>query len=166
MSPRHSFRASVIAARFKTDFDNGNSLAKEISARLVQINALFEQQNRPLFELHQINRGMFSALICLRLSGAPYELRHRDLLDQMLLTSGGITNLCQSLKKLNLIESLPDPDDGRGVIFRLTESGLLLTDEIVPQQHHIEQQLVMGLTDEETQLLRSLLEKMTCQYDL
>ena len=77
MAHEHSRRASVIAARFASDFDNVDPLAKEIAARLVQVTALFEHDNTPLFELHQINRGLFSALVCLRLAGEPYELRHR-----------------------------------------------------------------------------------------
>lgn len=165
MAPRLTLRASVIAARFKSDFDDVDPLAKEIAARLVQLTMLYEQHNKPMFDLHHINRGMFSALVCLRLSGQPYELRHRDLLDQMLLTSGGITNLCSRLKSLDLIDSHPDPEDGRGVVFRLTESGLRLADELLPQQHRLERELTADFTDSDKQQFRDLLEKATARYD-
>ena len=165
MSPEYSRRASVIAARFALDFDDADPLAKEISARLVQVTALFEHDNLPLFELHQINRGLFSALVCLRLAGKPYELRHRDLMERMLLTSGGITNVCRRLQKLGLIEKHADPDDARGVYFRLTEQGTELADELLPEQHLIEQKLVDALSPDEKQTLCELLNKITKPFN-
>jgi len=160
-----SRRASIIAARFDADFNDVDPLAKEIAARLVQVTTLFEHDNGPLFEHHQIDRGQFSALVCLRLSGKPYELRHRDLMGRMLLTSGGITNLCRRLQKLNLIEKFPDPDDARGVYFRLTEQGIAVADDLLPKQHLIEQRLIDVLSLDQKQMLCELLEKLTQSYD-
>jgi DNA-binding MarR family transcriptional regulator len=163
MAPIPSRRASVIAARFGSEFDDVDPKAKEIAARLVQLVALFEQENRPLFEHHQIHRGLFSALVSLRLAGEPYELRHRDLMDRMLLTSGGITNLCRKLQQLGLIDRRAEAEDGRSVCFRLTAAGIALADEIIPQQHRNECELVSALNSDEKDTLCSLLEKLT-QY--
>jgi len=165
MGTKNSKRARVIAARFATDFDDVDPQAKEISARLVQLVALFEQRNQTLFEYHQVNRGMFSALVCLRLAGKPYELRHRDLINRILLTSGGVTNLCRRLEELDLVERHTDPDDGRSVLFRLTPPGVALADELLPSQHRLERQLVEALTTEEQQQLCQLLEKLAEPFD-
>jgi len=160
-----SRRASVIAARFSTDFPDADPKAKEIAARLIQVVALFENDNRPLFEHHQIDRGLFSALVSLRLAGEPYELRHRDLMERMLLTSGGTTNLCRRLVKLELIEKHPDPDDARGVYFRLTEQGIAVANDLLPKQHRIEQDLISVLSAEEKVALSTLLEKITENFN-
>ena len=156
-----SRRASVIAARFSNDFPDTDPKAKEIAARLIQVAALFENDNRPLFEQHQIDRGLFSALVSLRLAGEPYELRHRDLMERMLLTSGGTTNLCRRLVKLALIDKHPDPDDARGVYFRLTEQGISVANDLLPKQHRIEQELISVLSEDEKNKLCELLEKVT-----
>lgn len=160
-----SRRASVIAARFSSDFSDVEPQAKEIAARLVQIVALFENDNRPLFEHHQVDRGLFSALVSLRLAGEPYELRHRDLMDRMLLTSGGTTNLCRRLIKLELIERHPDPEDARGVYFRLTPQGVSVANDLLPKQHCIERELIVGLDDDEKKTLCALLEKLTQPFN-
>lgn len=165
MSTKSSQLARVISARFAADFDGVDAHAKEIAARLVQLVALFEQKNHPLFEYHQVNRGMFSALVCLRLAGKPYELRHRDLIDRMLITSGGVTNLCRRLERLGLIEKHTDPDDKRSALFRLSEPGIAMADELLPSQHRIECELVGILTADEQQQLCNLLEKLTQPFD-
>jgi len=108
-----------------------------------------------------VNRGLFSALVCLRLAGRPYELRNRDLIDRILLTSGGVTNLCRRLKELGLVERHTEPDDGRGVLFRLTPPGVAMADELLPSQHRLECQLVETLSADERQRLCELLEKLT-----
>lgn len=160
-----SRRASVIAARFSSDFADAEPEAKEIAARLIQVVALFESDNRPLFEHHQIDRGLFSALVSLRLAGQPYELRHRDLMERMLLTSGGTTNLCRRLIKLGLIEKHPDPDDARGVYFKLTGQGISVANDLLPKQHLIEQSLISMLSTDEKSQLCGLLEKITQNFN-
>ncbi|OED43408.1 hypothetical protein AB833_03945 [Chromatiales bacterium (ex Bugula neritina AB1)] len=160
-----SRRASVIAARFSKDFADTEPQAKEIAARLIQIVALFEHENKPLFEQHQIDRGLFSALVSLRLAGEPYELRHRELMERMLLTSGGTTNLCRRLIKLGLLAKHPDPDDARGVYFRLTQQGIDVANDLLPKQHRIEQNLIEILSDDEKQTLCSLLEKIARPFN-
>jgi len=165
MAPKFSSRASVIAARFSADFDNVDPAAKEIAARLVQLVALFEQENRALFEYHQISRGIFSALVCLRLAGEPYELRHRELVDRMLLTSGGVTNLCHRLEKLGMLSRHRESDDGRGVVFQLTAEGVALADDLLPKQHLLERQLVDVLDESERKQLCALLEKLSQPFD-
>jgi len=165
MAPKHSNRPSIIAARFGADFDGIDSLAKEIAARLIQLVTLFEHENRPMFEHHQINRGLFSALVSLRLAGEPYELRHRELMDRMLLTSGGISNLFRKLCAIGLVERHADPDDGRSVCFRLTDQGIALANDLLPQQHRLECELVDVLNPEEKRTLCELLKKLTQQFD-
>jgi len=165
MTTNQSKRPSIISARFGADFENVDPEAKEIAARLVQVVALFENENRPLFEHHDINRGLFSALVSLRLSGEPYELRHRDLMDRMLLTSGGITNLCRKLCEFGLVERHTESEDGRSVYFRLTELGISLADDLLPRQHRLERQLVEVLSEDEKHVLCGLLEKLTQPFD-
>lgn len=47
-------------------------------------------------------------------------MRMSDLAEQMQLTPGAATQLISHLERLGLVERLPDPSDGRGVIVRPT----------------------------------------------
>jgi len=165
MPLKPSNRPEIIAARFDDDFKDVDSKAKEIAARLVQLVTLFEHENRPLFDLHRINRGQFSALVSLRLAGKPYELQHRELMERMLLTSGGITNVCRKLIELGLVERHTEPNDGKSVFFRLTAQGIEIANDLLPAQHCLERRLVEVLSSEEKQILCALLEKLTQTYD-
>jgi len=166
MPPKISSRPEIITARFGADFENVDPQAKEVAARLVQLVALFEHNNLPLFELHQINRGIFSALVTLRLAGKPYELRNRELMDSMLLTSGGITNVCRKLVELGLVKRNTDSDDGRSVYFQLTDQGIKVANELIPAQHLLERRLVESLSADEKQTLCALLKKLAQPFDL
>jgi len=165
MSATYSSRASRIAARFSEQFPETDPDAKEILARMVQLVHLFELDNAPLLERYGLNRAMFSALVALRLSYNPFELRHHELQDRVLITSGGLTNMCKRLESLGMIARKPDPDDKRGVIFELTEMGIEAANEIIPQQHRLEVNVLDHLSTDEKHTLRTLLESFSRHYD-
>ena len=62
-------------------------------------------------------------LATLRVEGAPYRMSPKALLDALILTSGGLSNLLRKLEKAGQIRRLADDTDGRGVIVELTELG-------------------------------------------
>jgi len=165
MAPEHSLRAGMLAERFVNGFEGSDKIVREISSRIGQIYHLYEEQLEPIFGRYDLNRPVFSALVALRLSYVPYELRHHELKESMVITSGGLTNLCKRLESLGLITRRPDPDDKRGVIFSLTESGLVLTNELLPQQHVQEHNLVEALNKEEQETLNFLLQKVVSGFD-
>ena len=45
------------------------------------------------------------------------------LADAVVRTTGGMTKLVDRLSRRGLVERVPDPDDGRGVLVRLTAEG-------------------------------------------
>ncbi len=51
-------------------------------------------------------------------------LRQNELNDHVLLSQSSLSRLVERLEKRGLVERMPAPDDGRGVLVRLTEAGL------------------------------------------
>ncbi len=51
-------------------------------------------------------------------------LRQNELNDHVLLSQSSLSRLVERLEKRGLVERMPSPDDGRGVLVRLTEAGL------------------------------------------
>jgi len=86
-------------------------------------------------------------------------------MERMLLTSGGVTNLCRKLEELGMVERHTEPEDGRSAYFRLTAQGTALANDLLPEQHRIECQLVDVLNPDEKKTLRVLLEKLTQRFN-
>ena len=59
-----------------------------------------------------------------------------------------------------LIERLPDPDDGRGRLVRLTARGLGLVDRVAPVHVQNERQLLRSLGDADQATLERLLRRL------
>ncbi|TIX40139.1 MAG: MarR family transcriptional regulator, partial [Mesorhizobium sp.] len=64
------------------------------------------------------------------------------------------------LERAGLIERAPHPSDRRGVVVRLTEKGLALTDEALAAHVANEHEILAGLTAPERETLASLLGKL------
>lgn len=73
----------------------------------------------------------FSVIVTLRRSGPPYELNPTALYRESLLTSGAITNRIDRVEAQGLVKRLPDPNDRRGTIVRLTPKGRALADRAI-----------------------------------
>ena len=65
----------------------------------------------------------FDVLAALRRAGGDYELSPGRLLKETLVTSGTMTNRVDRLAARGFVERLPDPNDRRGVLVRLTPEG-------------------------------------------
>src|SRR5690349_6070486 len=76
---------------------------------------------RAAFTEHGIERWEFDVLAALRRAGPPYQLSPGRLLKETLVTSGTMTNRVDRLVARELVERLPDPNDRRGVLVRLTD---------------------------------------------
>lgn len=57
-------------------------------------------------------------------------LRLNELNDHVLLSQSSLSRLVERLEKRGLVARMPAPDDGRGVLLKLTEEGAALQKEI------------------------------------
>lgn len=73
----------------------------------------------------------FSVIASLRRAGEPFQMNPTDLQRMSLLTSGAMTNRIDRVEASGLVERLPDPVDGRGVIVKLTAKGRALADQAI-----------------------------------
>ena len=74
-----------------------------------------------LDESGQVSFGTYDVLV--QLSEAGGSLRHRDLLERLVISQPGLSRKVERLESAGLVERKPDPADGRGVIVKLTRSG-------------------------------------------
>jgi len=91
---------------------------------LNRLGRLFEVNLDSLVRRHGLIPSEFRVLGTLLLNGSPYELSPTLLNEIVVLTSGGMTKAVSRLESVALVERHADPSDGRGVLVRLTRSGI------------------------------------------
>lgn len=101
--------------------------------RIMRVAALLEDRLADVVATHGLALWEFDVLATLRRSG-PDGLPPKRLLQEMLLSSGAMTNRIDRLEAAGLVERLPDPADRRGTIVRLTPAGKARVDRIVPDR--------------------------------
>jgi DNA-binding MarR family transcriptional regulator len=99
-------------------------------------------------------------LFALRRSGSPYALTPTELLKALWVTSGGVSKRIDKLVARGLVVREPDLRDGRGVVVRLTASGLQVADAMYNDFNAVEGELLAGLSADERQTLSTLLHKL------
>jgi DNA-binding MarR family transcriptional regulator len=136
-----------------------------IVARVGRLAAYFDSAINDLMGRHGLARSSWDVLASLRRVGEPYELSPTDLYVGLMRSSGAMTNRLRRLEHAGLIERVPDPADGRGLLVRLTPTGLRLIDQIAQQHMENERRLLSQLTGPEQETLESLLRRLLSSFE-
>lgn len=121
------------------------------------MNKYAQQELEANFKRYGLLGGTFDLLATLRRNGEPFTLNPNQLQSEMMLSSGATTHRIDLLEKRGLIERLPDPEDRRGTLVRLTLEGKKLIDDAVRAHVELEDELLAGLTEKQRQELAELL---------
>lgn len=145
---------SWLAARPELEVD-----ALQVTARLSRIGPLLARRQEAVFDQFGLGRGEVGALSALRIAGAPYRLSPTRLGKGLMLSSAGVTSRVDRLERRGLVRRLPDPDDRRGVIVELTDTGLEVVDAAVAALSKSDRELLERLDPKEVRQLEILLRK-------
>jgi DNA-binding MarR family transcriptional regulator len=102
----------------------------------------------------------FSVIVTLRRGGPPFEMNPTALYRESLLSSGAITNRIDRVEAQGLVKRLPDPNDRRGTIVRLTPRGRALADRAIKLHFESLAKSLGGLDKSERAQLTALLGKL------
>ena len=132
-----------------------------VFSRISRLARHLDLARRVAFTAHSIESWEFDVLAALRRAGPPYELSPGRLLRETLVTSGTMTNRVDRLVTRGYVEREPDPTDRRGVIVRLTPTGMAVVDaalsDLLAHEHDLLAELGAGERDDLAGLLRRLL---------
>lgn len=95
----------------------------------------------------------FDVMATLRRSGAPYCLAPTALFSALMVASGTMTNRLQRLEASGLVARLPNCDDARSTLVKLTPAGLALIDRAVEKHVENEHRILAGFAPAELQAL-------------
>jgi len=121
---------------------------------------LFDRLDDDLRRHHNISLAEYEILV--RLSERGGQLRMAQLADAMAHSRSRITHTIKRMEHSELVERCESPEDGRGVIARITERGALLLRNVAPT--HVEgvrDHLVDLATDEDLQALGRVMDAVS-----
>lgn len=137
-----------------------------ILSRVTRLARHLDIARREAFAAHDLETGEFDVLAALRRSGNPYVLSPSVLLAQTLVTSGTMTNRIDRLETKGLVERLPDPNDGRGVLVKLTAAGKKAVDLALTDLLERERLLLDEVTAAQREVLVRVLREIVAPLDL
>lgn len=132
----------------------------EIIGRLSRLTSKLRGEMDRTWKAHGLNAASFDVLATLRRSGKPDGLSPGALLDLTMVTSGTMTNRIDQLVKHGLVERVPNPEDKRGFLIRLTEAGFATIEKAVVDHVDTQHRLLRGLTSAEAKDLNRLLKTL------
>jgi DNA-binding MarR family transcriptional regulator len=137
----------------------------EVLSRVTRLALHLDRARRSAFAEHGIETWEFDVLAALRRAGPPYQLSPGRLLKETLVTSGTMTNRVDRLEVRGLVSRLPDPNDRRGVLVRLTRSGRFTVDGALDGLLAREQALLATLDKAEQRKLAGLLRTLVIPFE-
>ena len=133
----------------------------EVLSRVSRLARRLDRARGTAFAEHGLDGWEFDVLSALRRAGTPYELSPGQLVAETLVTSGTMTNRVDRLVARGWVEREPDPTDRRGVIVRLTPTGMAVVDaalsDLLSHEHDLLAELGSGERGDLAGLLRRLL---------
>lgn len=133
--------------------------------RIQRLTSFLRPEIADVYEQFGLTSPTFAVMATLRRVGEPFQLSQHALMDALQLTSGTMSVRIDRMVEQQLVERLPDPDDQRGVLVRLTEKGVALFDHVAPVHLANEDRLLSALNAEQREQLASLLRILLLSFE-
>ncbi len=158
-------RVDMTLKRWAHERDDLDTSAKAIVGRVIRFQAVILEHISKTFKKFKINPGEYAVLCNLRTHGHPYQMTPKQIIQSMLLTSGGMSNLLARMEKKQLITRISDTDDRRRVFVVLTQKGKEIIDGAMAAHVKTELELVNILEHHERTQLEALLKRLLTHLD-
>ena len=150
----HLDAAARAVAQWKQELPELEAENMLLIGRLKRAAALIARELEKVYGEYGLTEGSFDVLATLRRSGAPYTLTPTELFSSLMVTSGTMTTRLKNWKP-RLIDRLPNPDDARSMLVRLTDKGKELIEKALFP--HVEnEKLLMKKLDLKNQNIASI----------
>ena len=137
----------------------------EVLSRVSRLSKHLDRARQRVLDTQDLDLWEFDVLTALRRTSAPHELSPGALLHATLVTSGTMTNRIDRLTDRGLVARRPDPQDGRGVLVRLTAQGQARADAAMTELLERERDLLAELDVDQRAMLASLLRRLLLPFD-
>jgi DNA-binding MarR family transcriptional regulator len=132
----------------------------QVTARLSRVALHVARVQEESFGRYGLNRGEVGVLAALRFAGPKQQLSPTRLFKGLMLSSAGITSRLDRLEQRGYVKRSRHPEDRRGVLVELTDSGRHVLEMAVDADTARERELMAGLSAAEMKTLAALLKKL------
>ena len=136
-----------------------------VFSRITRLTRHLDLARRNAFLSHGLEPWEFDVLSSLRRSGSPYALTPGVLMNELLVSSGTMTNRIDRLEAKGLVERSPSPSDRRAVLVSLTVEGRKRVDSALKSLLDDERNLLVGISEDDEQRLSLLLKPLLLAFD-
>ena len=140
---------------FEDEYPGANALATECFANLYQAgDLLMDLHNRHTRDEYQLSPSARQVLAVVEGAGQPLE--PSVIAERVLITTGSMTSLLDTLEKRGLIQRMRHPDDRRKLLVDITPKAQAILDELLPSLHARERDVISNALNprEQRELLR------------
>ena len=145
---------------WQTEMRDLDSSGKAVCGRVIALSGALTQLFNDVLAEFDLKYPEYGVLATLRASGAPYSMSQKQLLETILFSSGGMSNLLTRLERRGFIERFSDDGDRRITHVRLTDRGIETAGKAMPIQSEAENTLYETLSAEEKKALIGALSKL------
>jgi DNA-binding MarR family transcriptional regulator len=145
---------------FEKEYPGASGLATECYANLVRTgDLLIGLHNRQASDEFNLSASAKQALAVIEGAGEPLE--PRVIAERLIITTGSVTSLLDTLERRGLIVRKPHPEDRRRLLINVTPAAVELLNTLLPSLHQRERSIVSAaLSEAEQNRLLELLAKV------
>lgn len=115
--------------------------------------------NKQAWDKYDLSASAKQALAVIEGAGEPLE--PRTIAERLIITTGSMTSLLDTLEKRGLIVRRPHPSDRRRLLVDVTPDAVAILDDLLPSFHQRERAVIDGaLSEQEQRKLLDLLGKV------
>jgi DNA-binding MarR family transcriptional regulator len=147
---------------FEDEFPDARRAATLCAANLLRTaNRLLAEIDRRRRTIADLSASAFEILAIVEGAGEP--LPPHVIGDRLLVTSGTMTSLLDTLERRGLIRRVPHPSDRRKLLIAITDEARGIVDRMLPRVHGASRDAFAVLSDAECETLVGLLERVQAQ---
>lgn len=150
----------VVDDDFEREYPGSRRLATECYANVVRSgDLLIGLHNREAAEEFRLSATAKMALAVIEGAGEPLE--PSVIAERLIITSGSMTSMLDTLEKRGLVRRMPHPADRRKLLVDVTDEAVSILDRLLPSLHRREREVIdRALSAEEQTVLLNLLSKV------
>ena len=149
-----------VGADFEAEFPGADRLATECYANVVRTgDRLIALHNRQAWEDYRLSASAKMALAVIEGAGGPLE--PSVIAERLIITSGSMTSILDTLERRGLVRRMPHPDDRRKLLIDITPAARAIVDELLPAFHARERDVMAAaLSPSEQRALLASIAKL------
>jgi DNA-binding MarR family transcriptional regulator len=153
------------AAHFEVEFPGASRSASEVLLNLARTSSvsLAELDRRHKSAIGSLSLSGWQALAVIEGAGEP--LSPKVIAERLLVTSGSITSLLDTLERRGLVRREPHPDDRRKLLVDITDEARKLVDLMLAQVHATSIEVMAGIDEADREQAIQTLAKIRANVE-